>query len=51
MLNAMTRWAFIVRTSAGSLQMQRLGREQGMRLRSIFLDEAEAISYLLNDET
>jgi len=46
-LSAMARWAFLVRTAVGGLQVRRLAREQGTILRQVFHDEQAARAYLL----
>lgn len=47
MLGAMVRWAFLVRTAVGGLQVRRLAREQGTILRQVFSDEKVARAFLL----
>lgn len=46
-LGVMARWAFLVRTAVGGLQVRRLAREQGTILRQVFSDEQAARAYLL----
>lgn len=47
MLATAERWAFLLRSAVGKLQIQRLAREQGGRLRRSFDDEDAARRYLL----
>lgn len=40
--------ATVVATAAGRLQISRMNRERGDRKQSVFLDETEALQYLLS---
>ena len=46
-LSAMARWAFLVRTAGGGLQVRRLAREQGTIPRQVVHDAQAARAYLL----
>ncbi|MGZ3405151.1 MAG: hypothetical protein ACXVDD_29960 [Polyangia bacterium] len=41
------RFAVLVRTVAGKLQSQRLARDEGRVASNVFMDEAEALAFLL----
>ena len=40
--------ATVVATAAGRLQISRMNRERGERRQAVFLDEAEALQYLIS---
>jgi hypothetical protein len=41
------RWAILMRTVAGKLQSQRLAKNEGRTAGNVFLDEKEALAFLL----